>query len=156
MTKEKRIDSRGTTLVELMVAIVILAIVVMFISILPTQSQKMMLKSDRVSAATAGARDKIETMRSVIARTGPLWPGYANLKALYPDGVTRNDTFKFAEYLVIRRTTCQWLMSHNDDSLGVISLRCIALNAGVLPSDSMDTQVRVQTLVAKRDTLPPF
>jgi prepilin-type N-terminal cleavage/methylation domain-containing protein len=157
MGREMRKGARGVTLVELMVAVVMLAIVVMYISLVPTQSQRQMWKADRVSAATAGARDKVEEFRGVIGKTSPTFQGFDSLRTGYTSGLVYWDTFRFAETRVVRRWSFRWPTGPSGDSgKGTLSLRCIALDGGQLARDSMDTQVSVETWVAKRDTLPPF
>ncbi len=150
----QREEAKGATLIELMVAVVLLAIAVLFMTMVPNQSQRQMWKGDRVSAATAAARDRIEFIRTVVGRTSPIYSGYDVVKANFPNGNTVPDTFRGAEVRVVRRTTCFWT---NPDSGKVrIRVRCIALDGGQVAIDSMDTQVIVETWIAKRDTLPPF
>jgi prepilin-type N-terminal cleavage/methylation domain-containing protein len=149
-----RKETRGSTLVELMVAVVLLAIVVMFIALVPTQSQQMMLKADRVSAASAAARDKMENFRHVIGRTGPNYRGYNVLMSLYPSGMWAGpDTFKYSEIKVLRKWQFTWPGGLTGDSAkGSVDLRCYPLSNGALTAESL----RICSWVAKRDTFIPF
>lgn len=157
MRRDLRAETRGSTLVELMVAVVLLAIVVMFIALIPTQSQQMMLKADRVSAASAAARDKMENFRHVIARTGPDYRGFNVLMNAYSPGMVYSDTFSSSEIQVLRRWQFSWPAGVTGDSAkGFINLWCIPLVGGKVPPDSSDLQVRINTWVAKRDTFAPF
>jgi prepilin-type N-terminal cleavage/methylation domain-containing protein len=148
MRKEKRREARGVTLIELMVAVVLLAIVVMFIATIPTLSQRRIWTSNMVSGATGGARDKMEQFRSVLARTGPTYSGYDTLKKY--NNVTRTDTFVQTEVRVVRR----WIFTtYNPDSgKGRMVLWCIPLDGTQRSVDSL----RFEVWFAKRDTLPPL
>lgn len=157
MKRAIRREDRGSTLVELIVAVVLLAIVVMFVAMVPVQSQKMMLNADRVSAASAAARDKMENFRHVIGRTSGTYRGFTVLQTLYSPGVWYRDTFKLQEIQVLRQWQFQYPAGINGDSAKAsIDLRCCYLYNGKLPQDSLNAQVRVNTWVAKRDTLPPL
>jgi len=147
MRKEKRREARGATLIELMVAVVLLAIVVMFIAVIPTLSQRRIWTSNMVSGATGGARDKMEQFRSVLARTGTTYSGYDTLKKYWASGT---DTFVQTEVRVVRRWTfTTW---SPDSGKGRMVLWCIPLDGTKRSIDSL----RFEAWFAKRDTLPPL
>jgi len=156
MTKPfKENESRGVTLVELMVAIVLLAIVVMFISLLPTLSAERTWRANMVSAATAAGRDKVEYFRSIVARTGPTYGGVDSLRKYWgtPSGnANPPDTFKQNDLKVVRWWRFYWTAAP-PESGGRLRLRvtCIPMDGSVL---SQRDSVAFETWIAKRDTLP--
>lgn len=140
-------NERGLTLLEVMVAIVILAIVILHMAVVPLMSLNAIRRSQGAARATAAAKDRVEKMQNYLARSSANFPGYDNLFTLYgPPG--RLDSLKTVDGVVYTTT----LMQKNNTVPGLarVTIRCSSLVGA-----NYQTYV-YQTDLAKRDTLPFF
>jgi len=142
-------NERGMTLLEVMVAVVILGIVVMQMSVVPLMSLSAIRRSQGAARATAAARDKVEELQNLIARSHQGFCGYDTLNLVYNGGWV-SDSVNTVDGVVYRRTTVQF--PGGFDTLGFVgaTIQCSVV-IGRRP------QVFVfNTNLAQRDSLPGF
>ena len=143
-------NERGMTLLEVMVAMVILAIVVLHMSIVPLMSLDGIRRSQGAARATAAARDQAEKMQNFLARSSANFPGYDSLYTLYQNPPGRLDSIKTVDGVVFTTTLMQKRPGVVDSGVATVTVRCSS-QVGA----KYQTYV-YQTDLAKRDTLPFF
>jgi prepilin-type N-terminal cleavage/methylation domain-containing protein len=149
-------NERGMTLLETMVAVVILAIAILHMAMVPLLSQAAIRNSQASARATSAGRDKMEQFMGVLAKTRggtPPYSGYDSL-VLLPKYNNGNDSVVTADGTVLRR----WRilrqtgpMSGADTGYATVQVVC-RYKTGLSRYDSID----VTTYLAKRDTLPLY
>jgi len=150
-------NERGMTLLETMVAIVILAIAILHMALVPLLSQAAIKNSQATARATTAGKDKIEKFANIINRTyggnnpyagyDTLYNNYGPLSGHTSDACTTQDG-------IVRRHW--WLIKHFapgppvvDSGYMTVRLNCV-YSMGLNRIDS----VQFTTEIAKRDTLP--
>jgi len=148
-------NERGMTLLETMVAIVILAIAILHMAIVPLLSQASIRNSQATARATSAGRDKMEQMMGVLAKTRggtPPYSGYDSL-VLLPKYNNFNDSVITADGTVFRRWRILRQTGPSGADTGYATVRVVCrYKTGLSRYDSID----VTSFLAKRDTLPTF
>jgi prepilin-type N-terminal cleavage/methylation domain-containing protein len=150
-------NERGMTLLETMVAIVILAIAILHMAIVPLLSQAAIKNSQATARATTAGKDQIEKFVNIINRTyggSNPYAGYDTLWNKYgPLSGNTSDSFLTQDGIVQRHW---WLTKHGkpapspvDSGYMTVRLNCV-YKMGLNRTDS----VQFTTDIAKRDTLP--
>jgi len=147
-------NERGMTLLETMVAIVILAIAILHMAIVPLLSQAAIKNSQATARATTAGKDQIEKFVNIINRTyggSNPYAGYDTLWNKY--GPTGTNACTTQDGIVQRHW---WLTKHGkpapspvDSGYMTVRLNCV-YTMGLNRTDS----VQFTTDIAKRDTLP--
>jgi prepilin-type N-terminal cleavage/methylation domain-containing protein len=145
-------NERGLTLLETMVAIVILAIVIMQMAMVPLLSKSGLSKSKTTTQATAAANDKMELFYNVLSRTKTgtnRFPGYDSLLA--PPNNGGNDYYLASTGDTIYRS---WTIQRRPGGVdsGIVRVQVWCRFRTGLKLDSMF----FTTDLAQRDSLPGF
>jgi len=85
----------GMTLLETVVALVLLAIVILYMAMIPLASKNSLMRSDMQNKANQAGKDKIELFRSLVTRWSagpPRYSGWDSLVTNYATG--RNDPYR--------------------------------------------------------------
>lgn len=101
----------GMTLLETIVALVLLAIVVLYMALVPLASQNSLMRTDIQNKANQAAKDKIEFFRGVVSRWSagpPRYSGWDTLCTAYASG---SDDYRTTMNPAIHR---HWTVTAND------------------------------------------
>jgi prepilin-type N-terminal cleavage/methylation domain-containing protein len=146
-------NEQGMTLLETMVAVVILAIAILHMAMVPLLSQASIRNSQATARATGAGRDKMEQLMGVLAKTRggtPPYSGYDSL-VLLPKYNNFHDSVITADGTVFRRWTITRAQTNPDTGYAIVRVVC-RYKTGLSKYDSID----VSTYLAKRDTLPLY
>jgi prepilin-type N-terminal cleavage/methylation domain-containing protein len=147
-------NEQGMTLLETMVAVVILAIAILHMAMVPLLSQAGIRNSQATARATSAGRDKMEQMMGVLAKTRggtPPYDGYDSLVLLLKYNNFR-DSISTADGMVVRWWTITRAPSSGPDTgYAILTVNC-RYKTGLSRYDTLT----FRTYLAKRDTLPSF
>jgi len=148
-------NERGMTLLETMVAVVILAIAILHMAMVPLLSQAGIRNSQATARATSAGRDKMEQMMGVLAKTRggtPPYSGYDSL-VLLPKYNNFRDSISTADGMVVRWWTITRAPSGSgaDTGYAIIQVWC-RYKTGLSRFDTL----QFRSYLAKRDTLPAY
>jgi prepilin-type N-terminal cleavage/methylation domain-containing protein len=147
-------NERGMTLLETMVAVVILAIAILHMAMVPLLSQAAIRNSQATARATSAGRDKMEQMMGVLAKTRggtPPYSGYDSL-VLLPKYNNFRDSISTADGMVDRWWTIVRAPSSGPDTgYAIVTVNC-RYKTGLSRYDTLT----FRTYLAKRDTLPAY